>query len=187
MGDFVQKIFKKGICVLLACVFVFAISSCGKQNTDVQSLFTDPKKMSYSTDYYELSATKTNKTSVWRQGMVSGNGLQGVVTSGSPYSDTLIFQNIHFILPNQNTRDCPVTSDELETVKQNIAAGKDITDDAEYLEVYSFHRRFASISKSTVRRIIFAIPIMKPRRSAFATPIPTGLGSVLPLPRRLTA
>lgn len=139
MGDFVQKIFKKGICVLLACVFVFAISSCGKQNTDVQSLFTDPKKMSYSTDYYELSATKTNKTSVWRQGMVSGNGLQGVVTSGSPYSDTLIFQNIHFILPNQNTRDCPVTSDELETVKQNIAAGKDITDDAEYLEVYSFH------------------------------------------------
>ncbi len=30
--------------------------------------------------------------------MVSGNGLQGFITSGSPYSDTFIFQNMHFIM-----------------------------------------------------------------------------------------
>ena len=50
--------------------------------------------------------------------MVSGNGLQGFITSGSPYSDTFIFQNMHFIMPNENQRTCPQTYDELETVSK---------------------------------------------------------------------
>lgn len=71
--------------------------------------------------------------------MVSGNGLQGFVESGSPYSDTFIFQNIHFIMPNENVRYCPETFDELETVKQSIVKGEDIIDNASYDDVYRFH------------------------------------------------
>ncbi len=102
-------------------------------------LFSDASKASYSELYYELSETKKNNTDTWRQGMVSGNGMQGVVTSGAPYSDTLIYQNMHFIMPNKNVRYCPDTSSELETVKQSIAESKDIVDNASYDDVYAFH------------------------------------------------
>lgn len=101
--------------------------------------FSNPAKASYSELYYEVSQTSENVTDTWRQGMISGNGLQGVITSGSPYSDTLIYQNMHFIMPNKNVRYCPDTSHELETVKQNIANSENITDNASYDDVYAFH------------------------------------------------
>ena len=101
--------------------------------------FSDTSKISYSALYYNLSDKEKNETDTWRQGMISGNGLQGVITSSAPYSDTLIYQNMHFIMPNKNVRYCPDTSDELEYVKQSIANGENITDDASYDDVYSFH------------------------------------------------
>lgn len=134
-----MKKFKKLLCAALAGCLLVPLASCGTQKADISDIFDSNEKISYCTTYDELSETKTNKTSTWRQGMISGNGLQGVITSGSPYSDTLIFQNMHFILPNQNARTCPDTSDELETVKQSIVEGKDIVDDASYDDVYSFH------------------------------------------------
>lgn len=106
---------------------------------NAKDLFSDTSKASYSELFYELSGEEMNSTDTWRQGMISGNGLQGVITSGSPYSDTLIYQNMHFILPNQNVRYCPDTSDELEAVKQNIANNENITDNASYDDVYAFH------------------------------------------------
>ncbi|MGN0573869.1 MAG: hypothetical protein ACI4IX_08020, partial [Acutalibacteraceae bacterium] len=102
----------------------------------IEDVFSDTSKASYSGLYYELSE-KSNNTETWRQGMISGNGMQGVVTSGSPYSDTLIYQNMHFIMPNNNSRTCPDTSDELETVKQSITEGKDIVDNSSYDDVYA--------------------------------------------------
>lgn len=116
---------------------------------NAKELFSDPEKASYSELYYEVSQNIKNVTDTWRQGMISGNGLQGVITSGSPYSDTLIYQNIHFILPNKNVRYCPDTSDELETVKQNIANSKDIIDNAPYDDVYAFHPGAALRIKQT--------------------------------------
>ncbi len=104
-----------------------------------KNLFSDIAKASYSELYYEVSQNSKNVTDTWRQGMISGNGLQGVITSGSPYSDTLIYQNMHFIMPNRNVRYCPDTSDELETVKQNIANSENIIDNASYDDVYAFH------------------------------------------------
>lgn len=135
------KYIKKAICILLCILFTFTLSACGgKNNTAIISkLFTDTNKISYSEKYTELSDSKKNKTKSWRQGMVSGNGLQGFVESGSPYSDTFIFQNIHFIMPNENVRYCPETFDELETVKQSIVKGEDIIDNASYDDVYRFH------------------------------------------------
>ena len=131
---------KKLICAALAGAIMVSLAACSApKSADVSSIFDGESKISYCTTYKKLSETKTNKTDSWRQGMVSGNGRQGVITSGAPYSDTLIFQNIHFILPNENVRYCPDTADELETVKQNIINGKDITDDSSYDDVYYYH------------------------------------------------
>ena len=105
----------------------------------INDTFADSSKISYSNTYYELKANKKNSAKYWREGMVSGNGLQGFVESGSPYNDTFIFQNMHFIMPNPNIRYCPETFDELETVKQNITAGQDIVDNASYDDVYRYH------------------------------------------------
>ncbi|WP_158305455.1 glycosyl hydrolase family 95 catalytic domain-containing protein [Opitutus terrae] len=43
----------------------------------------------------------------WREGMVTGNGIDGVVSSGSPYADTFIFQNMFFALPSADPRENP--------------------------------------------------------------------------------
>ena len=104
-----------------------------------QASFTSTSKACFSERYYKLSENKENNTDAWRNGMVSGNGLQGVITSGAPYSDSLIYQNIHFIMPNEKVRYCPDTSHELEGVKQSIASSKDIVDNASYDDVYAFH------------------------------------------------
>lgn len=133
---------KKLICVSMCAVIGMSMVSCSKTTADtdvINSLFTDLSKISYSMDYTGLKDNKTNKDSRWRQGMVSGNGMQGFITSGDPYSDTYIYQNMHFIIPNDNPRDCPVTFDELETVKQAIVKGEDIVDDASYDDVYTYH------------------------------------------------
>ena len=133
---------KKIMALVLSGAIAVSLAGCGAtqaQNSAVQEIFTDDTKISYSLDYKELKDKSKNKTKTWREGMVSGNGLQGFVESGSPYEDTFIFQNMHFIMPNKNIRTCPDTSNELETVKQSIVKGEDITDDASYDEVYSFH------------------------------------------------
>ena len=140
-----NKAIKKALCAVLSLctvISVCSLSACSKAeiNADLaESIFTDISKISYSTNYTELNAKKRNSTSKWRQGMVSGNGMQGYVESGSPDSDTFIFQNMHFIMPNQNVRYCPETFDELETVKQSIVKGEDIVDNANYDDVYRYH------------------------------------------------
>ncbi len=130
---------KKVFCVALSGCIAFSLAACAKTNANVSEIFDSNHKISYSNKYTQLSDKKKNKTNSWRQGMISGNGLQGVITSSAPYSDTLIFQNMHFIMPNENVRYCPDTSAQLETVKQNIVQGKDIVDNASYDDVYRFH------------------------------------------------
>lgn len=125
--------------ILTAFQFVGSFIIPGDSFDYISESFTGTDTACYSERYYKLSETRENNTDSWRNGMVSGNGLQGVITSGAPYSDSLIYQNIHFIMPNKKVRYCPDTSDELETVKQNIADSKDIVDDASYDDVYSFH------------------------------------------------
>lgn len=134
-----NKKLKKLFCLSLAGIIAASFAACTPQTADVSEIFDTENKISYCTTYKELSEKRKNSTDSWRQGMVSGNGRQGVITSGSPYSDTLIFQNIHFIMPNPNPRTCPDTSDELETVKQSIVKGEDIVDDSSYDDVYYYH------------------------------------------------
>ena len=123
------------IAIVAVTVFSLAFAAACKDKTATGR----DAKSSYATSYNELSATKVNNNQIWRHGMVTGNGRQGAIIAGSPYNDTVIFQNIHFILPNKNPRENPVTYDELETVRQNIINGKDIVDDQPYMDVYSYH------------------------------------------------
>ncbi len=137
-----KKTLKRTLSIMLCGSVILSASACGgskADSADIEKIFTDLSKISYSESYTELSASEKNKTDDWRQGMVSGNGLQGFIESGSPYSDTFIFQNMHFIMPNDNVRYCPETFDELESVKQHIVNGEDITDNASYDDVYRFH------------------------------------------------
>ena len=127
---------------ILVTGWILVFKKASENKIDISthlSAFSDTSKISYSSLFYEINPDEKNETDTWRQGMISGNGLQGVITSGSPYSDTLIYQNMHFILPNKNVRYCPDTSHELETVKQNIANSENITDNASYDDVYAFH------------------------------------------------
>lgn len=132
-----MKAIKKLLCLGLSALMIFTLASCTKSE-EVNVYFDNNEKISYSRKFTELSKKKNSKKK-WREGMVSGNGLQGVITSGSPYSDNLIFQNMHFILPNENVRYCPDTASELEGVKQSIVKGEDIVDNASYDDVYRFH------------------------------------------------
>ncbi|MCH5316215.1 MAG: glycoside hydrolase N-terminal domain-containing protein [Eubacterium sp.] len=137
-----KKLIKKSLCIMLSVCCILSLYSCSAAKVDtevIKGLFTDLSKISYSTSYDELKDNKTNKDKYWRQGMVSGNGLQGFITSGSPYSDTFIYQNIHFIMPNKNVRYCPDTSFEIEDVKQAIVRGDYISDYANYDDVYIYH------------------------------------------------
>mgnify|MGYP004647283187 CR=1 FL=1 len=138
-----KKHLKQLFALLLCAIIAFSATACSltnkPDNAEIQSLFTDLSKISYSNEYTKLKDSKRNKTKSWRQGMVSGNGLQGFITSGAPYEDTFIFQNMHFIMPNENRRTCPETYNELETVKQNIVKGEDIVDNASYDDVYRYH------------------------------------------------
>lgn len=133
--------YKKIIALALCAVLALPLVSCSAKTDTavVKNIFSDLSKISYSTSYTSLKPNKKNKTSSWRQGMVSGNGMQGFVESGSPYDDTFIFQNMHFIMPNVNQRTCPDTAFELESVKQSIVKGEDIVDNASYDDVYRYH------------------------------------------------
>lgn len=80
----------------------------------------------------------------WREGMVSGNGRNGVIVSGAPYADALIYQNIYFIMPNNTVRkSIPHLIDELQPVRKAIfendsEAAKTALRDFRYF-FYTFH------------------------------------------------
>lgn len=127
------------VAVILAVVCALgALSACKAYYPPSGARFASTVKSSFSNEFTQLDEKRNGKT-LWRDGMVSGNGEQGVITSGAPYSDTLIYQNIHFILPNANPRVTPDTADELESVRQAIIKKGSYTDSQPYLDVYGYH------------------------------------------------
>ena len=134
-----MNVFIRILCTIVILISTLFYPFTGKAvYSQIEAKFSDNAKASYSRLYYKLSES-SNNTETWRQGMISGNGVQGVITSGAPYSDSLIYQNMYFNCPNSNIRKAESTADELEGVKQSIVAGEDIQDDTPYLGVYSFH------------------------------------------------
>ena len=80
------------------------------------------------TDAHDLS---------WCDGMISGNGVQGVIASGAPYTETLIYQNIHFIMPSDQPRHIPKeVTGQLEEARQAVVSMDDSWD------IYGRNRTF---------------------------------------------
>ncbi|KRE47039.1 glycosyl hydrolase family 95 catalytic domain-containing protein [Paenibacillus sp. Soil522] len=73
----------------------------------------------YANTYSEVPASNPGRA--WRDGMVSGNGENGYVASGSPYSDTFIFQNMWFNYPSRDPRVIPEElTGQLEDARRNV-------------------------------------------------------------------
>lgn len=99
------------------------------------------KKGNYSNAFTELPAV--NPGNAWREGMVSGNGENGYITSGSPYSDSFIFQNMWFNYPSKDPRTIPEElTDQLDDARQNVLKQNDtwkITDAAGSTRIRTFY------------------------------------------------
>ena len=92
--------------ILALAAAALAFAGCKPYNG---SQFEIDAKSSFSNAYFTLGED-SHGSNRWREGMVTGNGSQGAVISGSPYDDTIIFQNIHFILPNDKGVTSPIRS-----------------------------------------------------------------------------
>ncbi|MGG1515482.1 RICIN domain-containing protein [Paenibacillus oryzisoli] len=58
----------------------------------------------------------------WQDGMISGNGVIGVIDYGDPLSGKYIYQNTKFNMPNAGVREAPDLSGVLPTVRNSIMA-----------------------------------------------------------------
>ena len=82
------------------------------------------------------------KDSGWRDGMVTGNGQIGAVCSCSPYSDTIIYQDIDFIMPSKEPRVTPAeVTGELHEARQAVIHFDDSwnVNNRERTFLYAFH------------------------------------------------
>ncbi len=109
------------ICIIVGGNFFLGIFNYMRAG-DVDMIKNDHTK-SFATEYTELVSYANNfEDSIsWFDGMVSGNGENGVVCSGSPYNDSHIYQNINFLMPSRDPRYTPdeVTS-ELHDARQAV-------------------------------------------------------------------
>lgn len=88
--------------------------------------------------YYQYDKTESG----WRDGMVSGNGENGVVCSCAPYSETLIYQNMYFIMPSSQPRMVPSeVTKELHEARQAVINFDDSWNvhDRKRTYLYCFH------------------------------------------------
>lgn len=101
------------------------------------------QNQSFCNTYTDIIPNRHNKTEAgWRDGMVIGNGEQGVVSSGSPYAETLIYQNMFFLMPTGQPRFTPpeVTA-ELQEARQAVIQFDDTWNvhDRKRTYLYRFH------------------------------------------------
>lgn len=89
------------------------------------------RKGNYANTYTEVPAVHPGNA--WREGMISGNGENGYITSGSPYSDSFIFQYMWFNYPSSDPRVIPrELTAQLPDARQNVFSQNDswkITDE----------------------------------------------------------
>ena len=59
----------------------------------------------------------------WRNGLVTGNGQNGLIDDGAPENGTLIYQNMQFNFPSNDQRETPELASVMDEVKQTIVNG----------------------------------------------------------------
>jgi alpha-L-fucosidase 2 len=76
-------------------------------------------KGNYARTYTEVPASEPGRA--WREGMVSGNGENGYIISGAPYTDSIIFQYMWFNFPSPDPREIPEElTGQLADARQNV-------------------------------------------------------------------
>ncbi|MGO4541621.1 glycosyl hydrolase family 95 catalytic domain-containing protein [Paenibacillus sp. 2TAB19] len=77
------------------------------------------EKGNFAYSYTEVPVS--NPGYAWRDGMVCGNGENGYITSGSPYSDSFIFQYMWFNYPSRDPRFIPnELTEQLDDARWNV-------------------------------------------------------------------
>lgn len=79
--------------------------------------------ISYSKNYTEIIPYREyNLYDVaWHEGMFAGNGHIGVIESGAPLCDNLIYQNVELVMPSDEPRFVPKeVSGQLEEARQSV-------------------------------------------------------------------
>lgn len=78
-------------------------------------------RIAISDFYSEMTSAKDSEGSDWRDGLVVGNGRSGAVCSCAPYDETIIYQNIDFIMPTREPRKTPEeVTGQLDEARQAV-------------------------------------------------------------------
>ncbi|MCD8048506.1 MAG: glycoside hydrolase family 95 protein [Clostridia bacterium] len=103
-------------CVLAAVMLMPSGGAYAEEETKVEHLY---EKGNFASSYTEIGHDNTSRA--WRDGMVGGNGETGFVTSGSPYSDVIIYQHMYFNFPSSQPREIPdELTEQLEEARENV-------------------------------------------------------------------
>lgn len=106
----ILKIFVSIIAILLVIALI-ATGVIGAYQHSTKGDYTDVeaygvKNYAFADTFSEVKNYPKTKHEgrFWRDGMIGGNGRLGFVTSGSPYSDTIIYQDVDYIMPSPRDR-----------------------------------------------------------------------------------
>lgn len=146
----VKKTVKTLLCIVLTLCLVLSVTALGfaayqKSIEGDISLLSGSTQKAFSTKFHELVTYPKTKTQgrYWRDGMIGGNGRLGFVTSGSPYSDTIIYQDVDYIMPTDRDRNyMPDLTADLEPTRQAIVKLDDswnVADCKNWNYGYAFH------------------------------------------------
>ena len=92
--------------------------------TKVSEIARMYEKGNYVNSYTEVPATNPGRA--WREGMISGNGENEYITSGSPNADSFIFQYMWLNYPSRDPRVIPEESTgQLAEARRNVFAQND--------------------------------------------------------------
>lgn len=91
---------------------------------------SEPGKISYSDTYDPIrwirpgtDGRNGSGNDPWRNGLVTGNGQNGLIDDGAPENGTLIYQNMQFNFPSNDQRETPELASVMDEVKQTIVNG----------------------------------------------------------------
>lgn len=129
------------LCILIGTGAIVGFFSFAKKGS--VNMIDNNHAKAFATEFTELVAYGRDEDSLsWFDGMVSGNGENGVVVAGSPYSESYIYNNINFLMPSADPRYAPdeVTS-QLDDARQNVMNGNAAwdCDGRESTYFYAYH------------------------------------------------
>ncbi|MGM9550627.1 MAG: glycosyl hydrolase family 95 catalytic domain-containing protein [Clostridia bacterium] len=115
-----NKKIKRLISVVLGSIMTISTAPVmAEESEDVTTLY---EKGNFVQSYNAVLSRYVNSSSrAWRDGMVSGNGEIGYITSGEPYNDSFIFQHMYFNYPSSQPREIPKNlTGQLEEARENV-------------------------------------------------------------------